>query len=531
MSGSGSTATNSVWLNNTVGNDATWSTPYLMPVAGATPAPDDISAVVAYGGNKIGVMWSNQKDESMYWAVHIDGQAATQWKGSQAIKGHGVADDHINLKSVQSDANGRVWAALKTSFDDVGTSLSDPLMQLLVFRPATNDWLVSTFATVGDCQTRPMVVLDSEHQTVHMFAVGPTAAGCPYSGYAGTVYEKSAPMSNPVFGTGRGTRVLQNGASSFINNLTTTKQDVTGTTGLVVLASDDTTNRYWHLDETLGAPPPVPVAAFAADVTSGVAPINVTFTDQSTNTPTAWSWSFGDGATSLAQSPTHSYTATGTYTVKLTVSNAGGSGSMTKTGYITITAPPPSAYTLAVLADSPVSYWRLGETSGTAMKDLDGDERRDLEGQPDARPAGRAHLRPRHRHRRRHEQVRPGRERGQPQLRRRLQRRGVGQADRHLRHGWGGRLQGWQEQLGRPVSPRDRRHEPVAGQGLRREHPDRGHRADGRHDRLDAPRPDQGRHDHDALCQRRRGRHRDRDRLHQHQHQHPRHRAARFEQL
>ena len=372
VSGSGSTATNSVYLNNTVGNDATWSTPYLVPVAGANPAPDDISAVVAYGGNKIGVMWSNQKDESMYWAVHIDGQAATQWKGSQAIKGHGVADDHINLKSVQSDANGRVWAALKTSFDDVGTGPSDPLMQLLVFRPATNDWLVSTFGTVGDCQTRPLVVLDSEHQTVHMFAVGPTASGCPYSGYAGTVYEKTAPMSNPVFGTGRGTRVLQNGSSSFINDLTTTKQDVTGTTGLIVLASDGNVHRYWHLDETLGAPPPAPVAAFTADITSGQAPVNVTFTDQSTNTPTSWAWTFGDGTTSALQSPVHMYTAGGTYTVKLTVYNAGGSGSMTKTGYITITTPPPSAYMLAVLADSPISYWRLGERTGTAIKDSTG---------------------------------------------------------------------------------------------------------------------------------------------------------------
>jgi len=79
------------------------------------------------------------------------------------------------------------------------------------------------------------------------------------------------------------------------------------------------------------------VAAFTGTPTSGVAPLAVTFTDQSTNTPTSWSWTFGDGGTATAQNPSHSYTTAGSYTVSLTATNAAGSDVETKTGYITVT--------------------------------------------------------------------------------------------------------------------------------------------------------------------------------------------------
>jgi PKD repeat protein len=114
--------------------------------------------------------------------------------------------------------------------------------------------------------------------------------------------------------------------------------------------------------------PAAPVADFTGIPTSGSAPLAVKFSDSSTNNPTIWSWDFGDGGTSTAQDPSHTYSAAGTYTVTLTVSNAGGSSTKTRTGYITMSAPV-SSYTSEVLADSPISYWRLGETSGTTAAD------------------------------------------------------------------------------------------------------------------------------------------------------------------
>jgi PKD repeat protein len=75
------------------------------------------------------------------------------------------------------------------------------------------------------------------------------------------------------------------------------------------------------------------VADFVGVPTSGDAPLEVAFTDQSTNSPTSWDWTFGDGGTSGAQNPSHSYSQ-GTYTVSLTAANAYGQDSETKADYI-----------------------------------------------------------------------------------------------------------------------------------------------------------------------------------------------------
>ncbi|MDD3071678.1 MAG: PKD domain-containing protein, partial [Methanoculleus horonobensis] len=85
-------------------------------------------------------------------------------------------------------------------------------------------------------------------------------------------------------------------------------------------------------------PPSAPVADFAANVTSGDAPLVVQFTDASTGDPTSWAWDFeNDGIVdSTEQSPVHTYTAADTYSVNLTVTNAGGSDTEVKTGYIQV---------------------------------------------------------------------------------------------------------------------------------------------------------------------------------------------------
>lgn len=105
---------------------------------------------------------------------------------------------------------------------------------------------------------------------------------------------------------------------------------------------------------TIGNNPPV--AAFTGAPLSGNYPLTVAFTDQSTNGPTSWSWTFGDGGTSTLRNPSHQYTAAGTYTVALTATNAYGSNTLTKTGYITVSAPP---------TNPPVAAFTGTPTSGT----------------------------------------------------------------------------------------------------------------------------------------------------------------------
>ena len=61
------------------------------------------------------------------------------------------------------------------------------------------------------------------------------------------------------------------------------------------------------------------VASFTANPTTGISPLDVSFTDGSFGA-TAYSWNFGDSNTSSSQNPNHTFT-TGSYTVILTVTS------------------------------------------------------------------------------------------------------------------------------------------------------------------------------------------------------------------
>ncbi|MEQ1892584.1 MAG: PKD domain-containing protein [Planctomycetota bacterium] len=86
-----------------------------------------------------------------------------------------------------------------------------------------------------------------------------------------------------------------------------------------------------------------PVAQFASDVVSGVAPLAVQFSDQSAGDVTQWAWSFGDGASASDASPAHVYTVPGTYTVTLTATGPAGSDAETKSALVTVQWPAPVA--------------------------------------------------------------------------------------------------------------------------------------------------------------------------------------------
>jgi len=86
-----------------------------------------------------------------------------------------------------------------------------------------------------------------------------------------------------------------------------------------------------------------PTAGFTGTPLSGTAPLLVSFADASSVDVTAWSWTFGDGATSTLANPNHTYNAAGTFTVALTVTGPGGTDTLTRSGYISVSEPPPVA--------------------------------------------------------------------------------------------------------------------------------------------------------------------------------------------
>jgi hypothetical protein len=238
-----------VYVNRTTGNDASWGTPFELPVSNTTVAKDDISSLVAFGGNKIGVMWSNQQTKKMFFAVHLDADADNVWQPEQTAlpgpnhckTGEACADDHINLASLQEDGSGRVYAAIKTSL----TALNAPQVMLLV-RGTDGNWTSNVFGTVEDDHTRPIVMLDTTNKRIHMFATLDT----PGSTTGGSIYEKSTSINSPSFAQGLGIPFIEEAATpgrdGRLNNATSTKQNVNCTTGLVVLATNTNTDRYWH---------------------------------------------------------------------------------------------------------------------------------------------------------------------------------------------------------------------------------------------------------------------------------------------
>ena len=257
-----------VMVNHSVGSDNVWGTPFVLPVSATATSvsSDDIASIIAFGGNKIGVFWSNEKTDRDYFAIHVDGNAETTWLAEETAWGGGVnctgqcADDHINLKT---DSTGRVFVAAKTSF--LGDS--DPLIVLLV-RSTDGTWSSSTESLHANTNTRGIVLLDEPHDRLYLF-VASTEAG-------GNILYKSTSMSNPSFvASGQGDIFIDNPTDAHLNNPTSTKQNLTSSTGLVVLASDSTSHFYAHNFVDLNLPI-ITTASFAP--TSGASGTSVVLT-------------------------------------------------------------------------------------------------------------------------------------------------------------------------------------------------------------------------------------------------------------
>jgi PKD repeat protein len=85
---------------------------------------------------------------------------------------------------------------------------------------------------------------------------------------------------------------------------------------------------------TVGGPAAVD---FTSDVTSGLDPLTVNFSDTSVVAGTAYAWNFGTGeGTGTGATVTHVYNTPGVYTVELTVTYVTGDVSATKTNYINV---------------------------------------------------------------------------------------------------------------------------------------------------------------------------------------------------
>jgi PKD repeat protein len=195
--------------------------------------------------------------------------------------------------------------------------------------------LTSTGPGGSDSETKTNYITVNEPPPVAEFSGTPTSGVKPLN-VAFTDLSTGGPVTSRLwnFGDG-GTSTAQNPSHTYANaGVYTVTLTVTGPGG----TNSETKSGYITVNE------PPPVANFSGTPTNGVAPLTVVFTNLTTGGPaTAYAWTFGDGGTSNATSPTRVYTSPGVYTVSLTATGPGGIDTETKTGYITVSEPPPVA--------------------------------------------------------------------------------------------------------------------------------------------------------------------------------------------
>jgi uncharacterized repeat protein (TIGR02543 family) len=365
------TQANKVYVNRSLGDDLTWGTPLVIPTQGANLSSDDISTLIAFNG-KIGVLWSNQSDKKVYFAVHHDNKADTDWELRETALEDpnlaAVADDHLNLK-MTTDGGGNLYIAGKTSL----SNSTDPSIYLLK-RSFGGGWTSYVVATHADGYTRPLVIIDDENRELYVFANA-----------SGGIYKKKTSLSNINFPTGVGEAFIKSSSDKDINNPTAAKQNVNSTTGLLVLASDAGSHNYLHnyinLASSSGAPT---ISSFSP--TSGLEGATVTITGDNFNGATEVA--FNGTSTGFTVNSNTKITATvpvGATTGKISVAKSGNAAfsasnftvttpatqytlTANNTGSGNVTLSPSGgvydAGTVVTLTETPASGWIFSGWSG-----------------------------------------------------------------------------------------------------------------------------------------------------------------------
>ena len=137
-----------------------------------------------------------------------------------------------------------------------------------------------------------------------------------------------------------------------------------------------------HYTAGRGAAPPLNAPSGLTATAASTSQINLAWTDNSSNESNfviqrATNSSFTSPTAITVAANATSYQDTGlsastTYYYRVQATNSSTSSSYSNTANATTQSPPPpppTGYAAAVAADSPVSYWRLGETSGSSAAD------------------------------------------------------------------------------------------------------------------------------------------------------------------
>lgn len=191
------------------------------------------------------------------------------------------------------------------------------------------------------------------------------------------------------------------GSTSTLKNPTHAYEKIGGyTVNLTVknMAGSDTVSKYGYILVGIWGDGHASPAYFSSDITSGNAPLKVTFfDDQNANRDNVMrrEWNFGDGFIQYNVSDdntsphaTHTYEKPGKYTVTLYLDNGGGKSIITKYNYITVTDPVKDPQMLVAKFSSKVTkgyapltvqFTDLSQNTTGVSWDFDNDGLADIE--------------------------------------------------------------------------------------------------------------------------------------------------------
>lgn len=252
----------------------TWSAPAQLPTQvgnsikqSPIDADNDTAVVVAFGAgsaDQIGVAWSDHDevptvgDNGYYFSALDAGSDPTveaNWTAAQLLpttltSGLGErADNHINIKAT---SDGSLYMVGKTGADTANCATNKQRSLVEVFeRTPGGTWSAHLAGTVGDCNTRAQIVISEQLDAAYLFLTSPNGGGA--------IYTKSAPLNGAdAFDfrgaadqtVQRGIPFIRSATETLIDDPSTTKQVVTNTSGITVIANNvrsvaQTTGKYF----------------------------------------------------------------------------------------------------------------------------------------------------------------------------------------------------------------------------------------------------------------------------------------------
>jgi len=222
-----------IW--STSADHRTWDTAGVTLASGLVPNITEISAIVHFGSNKLGVAWTSRPANEIAFRYHIDGQPEMSWSAKETVdsglgpSGLGsVANDHLSIKAAP---DGRIFLVAKDHDNDGLPAHMKQGRIWLYVRSTGGVWgsKTSIQPDLSQQPTRPILSLDVTGNMAYVFYHDESPLGTK------RIFMARSPMDNLVFSTPCAFSNAQ------LSNPTSTKQNVTASTGLMTAASTGAT--------------------------------------------------------------------------------------------------------------------------------------------------------------------------------------------------------------------------------------------------------------------------------------------------